>query len=104
MMGGNTKFLFEGLMTRKGKKSTPTNHMESNEWNTPPGRFLNFLQDNNILDGLAYLTNTKRVSNYCLEGERGYIHYAKAGGQERYLSHLTAQLKASGIITPGNKS
>mgnify|MGYP003645288860 CR=1 FL=1 len=104
MLGGNTEFLFEGLMTRKGEKSTPTTHMESNEWNTPPGRFLNFFQDNNILDGLAYLTNTKRVSKYCIEGERGYVSYAKAGGQERYLPHLTAQLKASGIITPGNKS
>jgi len=98
MFGGNTKFMFEGLMTRAGEKSSPTAIMELNDWNNAIGRCLNFLQENKVLDGLAYLSNTKRVSKYCLEGERGRISNMNGGGQERYLSHVMAQLKSSGII------
>ena len=98
MFGGNTKFMFEGMMTRAGVKSSPVGIMELNDWNNAPGRFLNFLQDNNLLGRIAYLSNTKRVSNYCLEGERGLISHAEGGGQERYRAHVMQQLQNSGLI------
>ena len=104
MFGGNTKFMFEGMMTRKGEKSSPVGIMELNDWNNAPGRFLNFLQDNNLLGRLAYLSNTKRVSRYCLEGERGLISHINGGGQERYRAHAIAQLNSipfSSIPTVG---
>ena len=97
MMGGDMKFMFEDLMTRKGEKSSPKGIMGLNEWNIPAGRFFHFLEENNLLDRMAYLSNTKRVSAYCLEGERGYISHINAGGQERYLHHVISQLKSIGL-------
>mgnify|MGYP003626022117 CR=1 FL=1 len=97
MMGGDMKFMFEDLMTRKGEKSSPNGIMGLNEWNIPAGRFFHFLEQNNLLDRMAYLSNTKRVSAYCLEGERGYVSHTNAGGQERYLNHVITQLKAIGL-------
>ena len=99
IFGGNTKFMFEGIMTRVGEKSSPVGIMGLNDWNNAVGRFFRFLQENNILDGLAYLSNTKRVSKYCLEGERGCVSNMNAGGNERYLPYIKAQLESSGIVS-----
>lgn len=98
MMGGDMEFMVEGLTTRKGEKSSPTHIMGLNEWNLPAGRYFHFLEQNNLLGRMAYLSNTKRVSNYCLEGERGFISHVDAGGQERYLEHVMSRLKSVGII------
>ena len=98
IMGGDMEFMVEGLTTRKGEKSSPTHIMGLNEWNLPAGRYFHFLEQNNLLDKMAYLSNTKRVSNYCLEGERGFISHVDGGGQERYLEHIMSRLKTVGII------
>ena len=43
-------------------------------WNTHAGTFRDFLYDSDSVDGTRWLSNTKRVSRYCIEGERGFIY------------------------------
>ena len=63
---------------------------------TPRGSFSYFLYDSNSVDGTRWLSDMKRVSRYCIEGERGFIKNHRAG--EDYLFNLQKQLKELGWI------
>jgi len=75
-MGGN--FSMDDItLTRIGETATPENHLSLNDWNTSDGNFRDFLykSDNlELVDKTRFISNTKRVSKYCIEGERGFIH------------------------------
>ena len=57
------------------------------------GLGLALLIEKELLGDIRYLSTTKRVSKYCIEGERGFIHYAKSGGQELYKHNVELQIK-----------
>ena len=60
-------------------------------WNTHAGTFRDFLYEGNLVDSTRWLSDMKRVSKYCIEGERGFVSNHRAG--ENYLSNVQKQLK-----------
>ena len=64
-------------------------------WNTHAGTFRDFLYsglgDLALVDKTRWLSNTKRVSKYCIEGERGLISNCGAG--ENYINNLKKQME-----------
>ena len=75
----DNKFEFDNIeLTRVGKTDSPKNHMDLNDWNTSGGNLRNFflekLPNLELVDKTRWFSNTKRVSKYLIEGERGFIH------------------------------
>lgn len=69
----NNKFSMEGItVTREGETDSPDYNAIAG-WNTNAGNFRNFLYEGYI-EKTRWLSDTKRVSCYCIEGERGFIH------------------------------
>ena len=60
-------------------------------WNTHAGTFRDFLYEGNLVNNTRWLSNMKRVSRYCIEGERGFISNHRAG--ENYLQNIQKQLR-----------
>jgi len=60
-------------------------------WNTHAGTFRDFLYEGNLVDSTRWLSDMKRVSKYCIEGERGFVSNHRAG--ENYLSNVQKHLK-----------
>ena len=60
-------------------------------WNTHAGTFRDFLYEGNLVDSTRWLSDMKRVSKYCIEGERGFVSNHRAG--ENYLNNVQKQLK-----------
>ena len=60
-------------------------------WNTHAGTFRAFLYEGNLVDSTRWLSDMKRVSKYCIEGERGFVSNHRAG--ENYLNNVQKQLK-----------
>lgn len=59
-------------MTREGKTDTPTGLTALGDWNTTIDPIMKFIRNNKIK--IDYLSEYYRVSEYCIEGERGWIH------------------------------
>ena len=59
--------------------------------------FRDFLYDSNLVENTRWLSNMKRVSKYCVEGERGFIKNHKADGNQ-YLRNLETILKDVGWL------
>ena len=49
-----------------------------------------------LVDKTRWLSNTKRVSKYCVEGERGFVSNETA--KENYVDNLMKQLGDLGWI------
>jgi hypothetical protein len=79
-----------GIVNRVGKTDS-VGHDGISAWNTHAGTFRDFLYDSNSVDSTRWLSDMKRVSRYCIEGERGFIKNYRAG--EGYLSNLQKLLK-----------
>jgi hypothetical protein len=81
-------------LTREGKTDSP-GHMALNSWNTNAGNFRDFLYDATtdlgLVDKTRWISNTKRISKYCIEGERGFISNHNA--DRNYISNLQKILK-----------
>jgi hypothetical protein len=90
----NNKFDMDGVdLTREGKTNSPR-HMELNSWNTNAGNFRDFLYNVNnleLVDKTRWLSNTKRISEYCIEGERGFISNYNA--DKDYINNLQKTLE-----------
>jgi len=88
-----------GIVNRKGKTDS-VGYDGIKAWNTHAGTFRDFLYSG--LDGLSlvdktrWFSNKKRVSKYCVEGERGLISNCRAG--ENYINNLKKQLEELGWI------
>jgi len=69
-------------------------------WNTHAGTFRDFLYNGigelGLVEKTRWFSNTKRVSKYCIEGERGLISNHRAG--ENYIESLKNQLEELGWI------
>ena len=91
----NNKFDMSGItLTREGKTDSP-GHMELSPWNTNAGNFRDFLYNGvkglELVDKTRWLSNTKRVSKYCIEGERGFISNHNA--DPNYIKNLQKKLE-----------
>jgi len=53
--------------------STPQGGLSMKDWEKPIQDFHGFMYDNELLDRIRYLSPTYRISEYCLEGERGLL-------------------------------
>ena len=84
-----------GIVNRSGETAS-AGYDGIKAWNTHAGTFRDFLYDSNSVDGTRWLSDMKRVSRYCIEGERGFIKNHRAG--EDYLFNLQKQLKELGWI------
>ena len=86
----------EGVVNRVGKTDS-VGHNGISAWNTHAGTFRNFLYDSNLVENTRWLSNTKRVSKYCVEGERGFIKNHRADGNQ-YLRNLESVLEEMGWL------
>ena len=89
-----------GVVDRTGETNS-VGHDGIAAWNTHAGTFREFLYDGlpdlGLVDKVRCLSNTKRVSKYCIEGERGFISNYRADGN-RYVTDLTKQLESIGWV------
>lgn len=77
-MGG--KFdLSETTLTREGKIDTPLDKNALSDWNSTVYPLMKLIKKQNV--PVSYLSDTYRVSQYCIEGERGWIHYTQGLGK-----------------------
>ena len=74
----NGEFSMDDIsLTRIGETHTPEGHQALTDWNSSDGNFRDFLYESDnleLVDKSRFISNTKRVSKYCIEGERGFIH------------------------------
>ena len=73
MIGGSFD-LSRTKLTREGKFDSPDDFKEISEWNENDRAIKDFVDSHNLTDRVKSLSNFYRMSKYCLEGERGYIH------------------------------
>lgn len=74
------RFYFDNIkVTREGRDYSPSGMSEIDQWNTGAGNFRDFLYNGlpnlGLVDKTRWFSNTWRVSKYCIEGERGYVHW-----------------------------
>ncbi|MDP3996363.1 MAG: hypothetical protein Q8P86_01565 [bacterium] len=73
LMGG--KFdLSRTTLTREGQFTTSGDFSELSDWNQNDKPLRDFISAHNLKDKIKALSPFYRMSKYCLEGERGYIH------------------------------
>lgn len=73
MIGG--KFdLSRTTLTREGESTTSGDFTELSDWNQNDKPLRDFVLAHNIVSRVKSLSPFYRMSRYCLEGERGYIH------------------------------
>lgn len=73
MIGG--KFdLSETTLTREGEFTTSGAFSELSDWNMNDKPLTKVIEEHNLLHKVQSLSPYYRMSRYCLEGERGYIH------------------------------
>ena len=65
-------------LKRVNLKHTPEGHGDLNEWNQTDKNFMKSLYDCELAEDMRYLSKDYRVSSYCIECERGFIHKANA--------------------------
>tara|TARA_Y100001963_G_scaffold152927_1_gene238647 strand:+ start:844 stop:1722 length:879 start_codon:yes stop_codon:yes gene_type:complete len=73
MLGGKFDFSDCDLESRLKNTTTPTNHFESvsMNWNNQCVQFMKFIEDKKLYPKIRFLSNKYRMSNFCIEGERG---------------------------------
>ena len=84
-----------GIVYRQGETAS-VGYDGIKAWNTHAGTFRDFLYEGNLVDSTRWLSDMKRVSKYCIEGERGFVSNCRAG--ENYLVNVQKQLKDLGWI------
>lgn len=72
-MGGRFD-LSETTLTREGKTSTTGAFTELSDWNTTVFPLQRLIEEKGLSSRVRALSEYYRMSIYCLEGERGYIH------------------------------
>jgi len=89
-----------GIVNRVGETNS-VGHDGISAWNTHAGTFREFLysglNDLKLVDSTRWFSTTKRVSKYCIEGERGFVSNYRADG-ESYVKSLQRQLEELGWI------
>ena len=83
-----------GIVNRVGKTNS-VGHNGISAWNTHAGTFRDFLYDNDLVPNMRWFSDMKRVSKYCIEGERGFVSNNRAGesGYEKNVEKILKQLQ-----------
>ena len=81
----NNKFPMDDITLTREKKTKSIGYKDLTPWNTNAGNFRNVLYNLNLVEKTNWLSNTKRVSKYCIEGERGFISSNKCN-ENHYLN------------------
>tara|TARA_A100001201_G_scaffold21833_3_gene24363 strand:+ start:7673 stop:8593 length:921 start_codon:yes stop_codon:yes gene_type:complete len=71
--------------------SYPTGGLSMKDWEKPLNEFFNFMNKEELLDTVRYLSPVYRVSNYCIEGERGLLSNMatpQSGNYNRVVNEL----------------
>jgi hypothetical protein len=68
------KFPMDNISLTRVGLTNSGEYKDLTEWNTNAGNFRNFLYKDSLVEKTRWLSETKRVSKYCIEGERGFIH------------------------------
>lgn len=76
-MGGRFD-LSETTLTRENEKHSDQSLKTLNNWNKNVLPFRRFLDSQRLASKVQALSNTYRVSDYCIEGERGFISSVQA--------------------------
>tara|TARA_Y100000310_G_scaffold326603_1_gene391706 strand:- start:101 stop:931 length:831 start_codon:yes stop_codon:yes gene_type:complete len=92
MMGG--KFKTDDVeLSREDEIETPFKtwgHDNSlSDWNKVAGNFGKFIKNNNLTDKLKRFSDEYRISEFCLEGERGFLSRGGDVHLHDILKHLT---------------
>ena len=96
-MGGNFD-LDRITHTREGKFDKPDDHMALNDWNNHVYGFMNYAYHSGIYnDHVRFLSDAYRVSEYCIEGERGFLSKMNTPQANIYVSGVQ-QLIDDGLI------
>lgn len=88
-----------GIVNRPGKTNS-VGYEGIKAWNTHAGTFRDFLYDGlgdlELVSKTRWFSKTKRISKYCIEGERGFLSNKNAG--ENYINNLTKLMGDIGWI------
>ena len=71
--------------------SYPTGGLSMKDWEKPLNEFFGFMYEEELLDTIRYLSPVYRVSNYCIEGERGLLSNMatpQSGNYNRVVNEL----------------
>jgi hypothetical protein len=71
---GGSFDMSEVSLTREGETSSSSNLSELADWNNQLYPVLRLIEEKNLKPRIKYLSKYYRMSLYCLEGERGFIH------------------------------
>lgn len=80
-------FELSDLPQRLGKFSSPTGHKKLSPWNATGVKLGAYIVDNNMLHKTRFLSDCNRISNYCIEGERGFVNNINSA-TSRYLEQV----------------
>jgi hypothetical protein len=78
-------------LTRENEFSSPSSFKALNNWNMVLAPLRRFLQEQGLAARVKSLSNTYRVSKYCVEGERGFISSVQPANKQqvkRGLQHV----------------
>jgi hypothetical protein len=89
-------------LKRRGEINTPTSHTALSDWNKWTEIMINFIEKNKLKSKVKFLSPYYRVSPYCIECERGFIHRTGWAGQE-FINGINELIRL-GIIKMLNTS
>ena len=84
----NNKFPMDNIKVTRIDQPNSIGYDAITDWNTTAGNLRNFIYDNNLIEQTRWFSDTKRVSKYCIEGERGFVHACNNGEREHYANCL----------------
>jgi hypothetical protein len=85
-----------GIVNRVGKTNS-VGHDGISAWNAHSGTFRDFLYESNLVENTRWFSDKKRVSKYCVEGERGFVSNHRADGAE-YVNNVKDLMSEMGWI------
>ena len=77
--------------------SYPVGGLSMKDWEKPLNEFFKFMYEEELLDTIRYLSPVYRVSNYCIEGERGLLSNM-ATPQSAHYNRVVNELDFGGIL------
>lgn len=82
--------LSDTTLTREGKTATTGSFSELSDWNTTVFPLQRLIEEKGLQPRIKALSHFYRMSKYCLEGERGYIHKTEASNTNEEEKGLDA--------------
>lgn len=91
------RFPMDNIKVNRVNKTNSPKYNDITDWNTTAGNLRNFIYNNNLINSVRWFSNTKRISKYCIEGERGFIHTCDNDEASRYFSNLNKAIQHNNI-------